>query len=155
MQQSPAWGPEPDSPWEAVLTLFGYLSMCVHAMLLQWPLALCNPLDCSPPGSSVCGILQARMLEWVAMPSSKGPSQPRDQTCISYVSCVGRQVLYHEFHLGSPSNYCGFYIDRSRNTQPKAQMELFGGGNRGQGAGKAYGYLPWPHRNHPPITSFI
>ena len=44
----------------------------------------------SQPGSSVHGILQARILEWGAMPSSRGPSQPRDQTRISYVSCTGK-----------------------------------------------------------------
>ena len=43
---------------------------------------LCNPMDCSPPGSSVHGILQARILEWVAMPSSRGLSGPRDRTHI-------------------------------------------------------------------------
>ena len=43
----------------------------------------CNPMDCSRPGSTVNGILQARTLEWVAMPSSRGSSQPRDRTCIS------------------------------------------------------------------------
>ena len=46
-------------------------------------------------GSSVHGILQARILEWVVMPSSRGSSQPRDRTCVSYVSCNGKQVLYH------------------------------------------------------------
>ena len=56
---------------------------------------LCNPMDCSPPGSSVCGILQARTLEWVAMPFFKGSSQPRDWTLVSCVSCVSRQILYH------------------------------------------------------------
>ena len=56
----------------------------------------------SPPGSSVHGILQARILEWVAMTSSKGSSQPRDGTHISYVSCIGRWILYHWCHLGSP-----------------------------------------------------
>ena len=40
-------------------------------------------------------VLQARILEWVAMPSSRGSSQPRGQSCVSYVSCTGRQVLYH------------------------------------------------------------
>ena len=45
---------------------------------LQLCPALCDPMDYSPPGSSVHGILQARILEWVAMPSSKGPSPPRD-----------------------------------------------------------------------------
>ena len=53
------------------------------------------PVDCGPSGSSVPGILQGRILEWVAMPSSRGSSQPRDQPCTSYVSCVGRRVLYH------------------------------------------------------------
>ena len=65
---------------------------------------LCNPLDHSPLGSSVHGILQARILEWVAMPFSRGSSRPRDQTCDSYFSCVGRQVLYHWHYLGSPVN---------------------------------------------------
>ena len=46
---------------------------------------LCNPVDCSPPGSSVHGILQARILEWVAISSSRGSSQPRDRT---QVSCI-------------------------------------------------------------------
>ena len=44
-------------------------------------------------GSPVHVILQARTLEQVAVPSSRGSSQPRDQTCVSYISCVGRQVL--------------------------------------------------------------
>ena len=44
---------------------------------------VCDPVDYSLPGSSVHGILQARVLEWIAMPSSRGFSQPRDQTCIS------------------------------------------------------------------------
>ena len=55
---------------------------------------LCDPMNCGPPGSSAHGILQARVLEWVAMPSSRGSSQPRDQTLISYVSCIVRWVLY-------------------------------------------------------------
>ena len=54
-----------------------------------------------PWGSSVPEILQARTLEWVAMPSSRGSSQPRGQTCVPYVSCIGRRVLYHSGHLGS------------------------------------------------------
>ena len=54
--------------------------------------SLCDPMDRSPPGSSVHGILQARILEWVAIPFSRGSSQPRDLT---HVSCVGRQILYH------------------------------------------------------------
>ena len=56
---------------------------------------LCDPRDCSPPGSSICGIFQARILEWVAISSSRGPSQPRDRTLISSFSCIGRRILYH------------------------------------------------------------
>ena len=56
------------------------ICICVHAKLLQSCPTLCNCMDCSPPGSSVHGSLQARILEWVAMPSSKGSSWPRDQT---------------------------------------------------------------------------
>ena len=52
-----------------------------------------TPMDCNPPGSSVHGILQARILEWVAISSSRGSSWPRDQTQLSYISCIGRWVF--------------------------------------------------------------
>ena len=68
---------------------------CMRANSLQSCLTLCDPMDCSPPGSSVRGVFQARILQWFAIPSSRGSAQPRDQTCISYVSCIGRWVLYH------------------------------------------------------------
>ena len=55
----------------------------------------CDPVDCSPPGSSVCGILQARTLEWVTISPSRGSSQPKDRTQVSCVSFIGRQILYH------------------------------------------------------------
>ena len=58
-------------------------------------LILCDPMNCSPPGSSVREILQARILECVAISYSRGSSPPRDRTRISNVSCIGRQVLYH------------------------------------------------------------
>ena len=63
---------------------------------------LCDSVDHSLAGSSAHGILQASILEWVAMPSSRGSSRPRDQTHVSYISCISRQVLYHQCHLGSP-----------------------------------------------------
>ena len=53
---------------------------------------LCDPIDCSPPGSSVHTILQARILEWVAISFSRGSSWPRGQT---WVSCIARQILYY------------------------------------------------------------
>ena len=62
-------------------------------MLSRFSLTLCNPMDCSLPGSSVDGIRQGRILEWVAMPSSRGSSQPRDQTSISCRSCMKVNTL--------------------------------------------------------------
>ena len=72
---------------------------CMHAKLLQLCPTLCNPMDYSLPSSSVHGILWARILEEVAMSSSRGSSQPKDRTRVSYVSCIGRCVLYHCCHL--------------------------------------------------------
>ena len=63
---------------------------------------LCHPMDCSPPGSSVHGILQARTLEWVAMFSYRGSSQPRDWTYVSRVSCVDRLGSLPLVPLGKP-----------------------------------------------------
>ena len=54
------------------------MGQCV--LVAQLCPTLCNPMDCRPPGSSVHGILQARILEWVAVPFSRGPSKPRAQT---------------------------------------------------------------------------
>ena len=67
---------------------FILLPTCMHAKSLQSCLTLCKPIDHSPPGSSAHGILQARTLEWVAIPSSRGSSQLRDRTHISYVSAL-------------------------------------------------------------------
>ena len=83
---------------------------CWHGCVLSrfscvW---LCDPMDCSPPGSSVCGILQARILEWVAMPFSRGSSQPRDQTWVSGVSCVGRRGSLPLAPPGKP--WCGYPV---------------------------------------------
>ena len=52
-------------------------------------------LDCRPSGISAHGILQARILERFDMPSSRGPSWPRNQTCVSYIFCIGRRILHH------------------------------------------------------------
>ena len=62
---------------------------------VQLYLTLCDPMDCSPPGSSVPEISQARILEWAAISFSKGSSRPRDQTRLPRTSCIGRQILYH------------------------------------------------------------
>ena len=62
-----------------------YILCHVHerAKSVQSCLTLCEPVDCNPPGSSVHGILQTWILKWVAMPSSRGFSQPCDRTCVS------------------------------------------------------------------------
>ena len=72
-----------------------FRSPCMGAKLLPLYPTLCDPLDCSLPGSFAHRILQARILEWVAISSSRRSSRPRDQTLISCVSCMGRWVLYH------------------------------------------------------------
>ena len=76
--------------------------VCTCAKSLQSRPALCHPVDYSPPGSSAHGTLQARILEWVAIAFSRASSRPRDWTHVSYVSCLGRRVLFHQCHLGSP-----------------------------------------------------
>ena len=74
--------------------------VCEAKSLRSCP-TLCSPMGCSPSGSSAHGILLARILEWVAMPSSRGSSWPRDQTGISCISYIGRWVLYQWCHLGN------------------------------------------------------
>ena len=66
---------------------------CSAAKSLQSCPTLCDPIDGSPPGSSVPGILQARTLEWVAISFSRGSSWPRDQTHVSCISCTGKWIL--------------------------------------------------------------
>ena len=69
--------------------------LCAVCSVAQSCLTLCDLIDCSPPGSSVYGTLQARILEQVAISYSRGSSGPRDQTCVSYISYIGRWILYH------------------------------------------------------------
>ena len=71
----------------------------VHAKSLRLCLTLCDPMDHSLPGSSVHGILQARILDWVAISFSRGSSWPRDRTCIS---CIGRLILYSQATQEAP-----------------------------------------------------
>ena len=66
-----------------------------------------DPMDCNSPGSSVHGSLQARILQWVAMPSYWGSSWPRNQT---QVSCIGKQNLYHWAPWKAPSTCLSVYL---------------------------------------------
>ena len=82
------------------LIIFWLHYACMRARKVIQPcLTLCDPMDCSPPGFSVHEVLQTRILEWVAMPSSRGSSRPRDWT--SSLRRLHWQVLYHWCHLGS------------------------------------------------------
>ena len=56
---------------------------------------LCDPLDYNSPGSFAHGIFHETILKWVAISCSRGSSQPKDQAYVSFVSCIGSQVLYH------------------------------------------------------------
>ena len=67
----------------------------VHAQSLTGVQLFLTPMDCSPPGSSVHAIYQARILEWGAISYFRGYSQVRNHTCVSWVSCIGRRILYH------------------------------------------------------------
>ena len=71
---------------------------CVHTQALWLCLTLCGPTYCSPPHFSVHGILQARIMEWVAVPFTRESSWPRCQTNISCISCIGRVF----FTTGTP-----------------------------------------------------
>ena len=64
-------------------------------------------MDCSPPGSSVHGISQARVLEWVAISFSRGSSQPRDQTCISCIGTFITEPPGKPFHMQA-NRICAF-----------------------------------------------
>ena len=71
-----------------------YRLLCVRAKPLQSCPTLCDPMDCSPPGYSVHGIPQARILEWVAMPSSRDLPNLGIEPA-SHISCIARWILYH------------------------------------------------------------
>ena len=71
----------------------------MHARLLSRILLFRDPMDYSPPGSSVHGISQARILEWVAILSSGGSTRSRDRTRVSCTSCIGRWILLPPCHL--------------------------------------------------------
>ena len=78
-------------------------SLCVHAKMLQLCPTLCNPMDCSLPGSSVREILQARILEYAALSFSKGSPRPRDRA-LGLLPCS--RIFYHPSHLGSAALRC-------------------------------------------------
>ena len=92
--------------WNGGFFTFGVWGPCVPAQSLRSCVTLCDPMDCSPPGSSVHGILQARILQWVAMPSSRGSSWPRDWTRVYLHLLHYRWIFYLLSHLRSLSLRC-------------------------------------------------
>ena len=81
----------PSSSLQVLVTPFLCVCACARSVVQSCP-TLCNPMDYSLLGSSVHGILQAKILEWVGIPFSRGSSQSRDWT---WVTCIVRQILYH------------------------------------------------------------
>ena len=98
---------------------------CLHAKSLQLYLTLCDPMDCSLPGSSVHGIHQARILEWIVMTSSRGSSQPRDWTYISYVSCIAGRFFTTSVTLSASKPTQVFVSRFSKSLGRKPQNVLF------------------------------
>ena len=90
--------------YQAVSTFNMSYSMC---SVLSYSVG--SPVDYGPPGSSVLGIFQARMLEWVAISYSRGFSWPRNWTQVSCVSCIGRWILYHCTTWKTPSYLIYFF----------------------------------------------
>ena len=89
----------------------------VKVLVAQSCMTLCNPVECSPPGSSVHGILQAGLLKWVAISFSRGPSWPRDQIQVSCTAgrfitfLATKEALYFPYmapFLSTPSNFQNF-----------------------------------------------
>ena len=117
------------------------LCACVLAQLV-W---LCDPMDCSPSGSSAHGIFQARILEWVAISSSSISSWPRDWTCVCCVSCIDWRILYHYVTWGFPGG-----SDGKESTRIVEDMGLIPGVGRSPGGGHGnpllYSCLENPHR---------
>ena len=77
--------------------VFKWLTICVSCSVVPNSLW---PMDCSPPGSSVHGILQVRILEWIAIPLSRGSSWPRDWTPVSYIAGGFFTILSHKGSSG-------------------------------------------------------
>ena len=80
---------------------YRYHCVCVRSVAQSCP-PLCDSMDCSLPGFSVHGIFQERIPEWVAISYYRGSSWPRDRTCISCVSCIGRSGFFTTVPPGKP-----------------------------------------------------
>ena len=93
--------------------------VCLGVCARSYP-TLCNPVDWRPPGSSVYGIFQARVLDGVAISYSRGSSRPRDRTCIS---CIGRWILYSLSHSRSPLQRQKEGFIQRKNPSPPVSLD--------------------------------
>ena len=104
-------------------TQYCFSSIVILASLALWSVAKLRPIlsdstDYSSPGSSVHGMFQARILEWVSISSSRGSSRPRDRTHISCISCIGRWVLYEWATQGALT---GIFSAKKQNKRPQKE----------------------------------
>ena len=90
--------------WGAAAKGILYLVLLFFKQVVSVVSDLCDSMDCSPPGFSVYGILQQEYRSGLPCPPPGGSFPSRNQTCVPYVSCIGRWVLYPRCHLGSPFN---------------------------------------------------
>ena len=95
--------------------------VCACVLVAQLCPTLCDPMDCRLPGSSVHEILQARILEWVAIPFSSRCSWPRDWI-LSLLHC--RQILYHLSHQGRPRLYYLYPKMKKKKILQKAASKM-------------------------------
>ena len=103
---------------------------------------LCNPMACNLPGSFVHGILQARILEWIASPFSRGSSKPRDRTQVSHIAggfftIWATKVMLKSFKLGSNStwtkNFQMYKLDLEKAEEPEIKLPSSIGSEKKQG----------------------
>ena len=112
-----------------------------------------QPVDCSPPSFSVHGILQARILEWVAISFSRASSQPRDRTQVSHIAgrrfnlCTTREALKHKNTVSQKTSYRDIELriqvltSKISREEKKPGWKKKGGGGRGVRKGWSYRHL--------------
>ena len=100
------WLPQ-KNPWSTGLGDF-VLNDMLFVLVAKPCQTLCEPMDCSQPGSSVHVISQARTPEWVAISYSRGSSQPRGQICVCYISCIARG-FFTSWATGASIESCNYH----------------------------------------------
>ena len=112
--------------WPLLLTII-FTSQVVVVESLSCVQLFCDPMDCSPPGTTAHGISHARTLEWVTISSFRGSSQPRYRTCISCGSYIGRWILHRGVTWEALEVYINTYrILRDSSVQSRLHVWLIG-----------------------------